>query len=131
MEMSKEGMEEYFTCRCNPPFETEREDGSFYAHRIPIDCMTAEDWKQVAQARQERAKTVYVVSVEGDVDCNYDNDGATSVHVNKPDAWAEAHKLAQAFISGREWDTDPSYKVDDEGIHLERGDYLVKEMTVQ
>lgn len=126
-----EGSEEYFTCKCNPKPDHPIVEGELLMHRIPIDCMTAEDWQRVARAKQERAKTVYVVSVEGDVDCNYDNDGAISVHVNKPDAWAEAHKLAFLFLNGRGWDTDPSYRVDGEGIHLERGDYLVKEMTVQ
>ncbi len=99
-------------------------------HRIPIDCMTAEDWKRVAEARQERATQVWVVSVEGDTDCGYDNQGAIGVYQFKNDAWAEALKQAQAFIDGRDWDTDPYYQVDEGGVHLERGDYYVKELNV-
>ena len=121
---------EYFTCKCNPPFEKEREPGSLYAHRIPIDCMTAEDWQRVARVKQERASQVWVVSVEGDMDCGYANDGAIGVFADAPAAWAKAHTAAQAFLAERDWDTDPSYRVNAEGIYLENGSYLVKEFNV-
>ena len=124
--------EEYFTCQCNPPFEAERGDGKGpWAHRIPIDCMTAEDWQRVARSKQERSATVYVVSVVGDQDCGYENDGAVGVFTNKPDAWKLATDLSEAFLGGRDWDSDPYYDVDGEGIHLERGSYLVKEFSVE
>ena len=124
--------EQYFTCQCSPPFETVREPGSLYAHRIPIDCMTAEDWQRVARAKQWRAATVYVVSVEGDQDCGYENEGAIAVYANAPGAWKAANLAAEAFLEERaDWDKDPTYDVDDEGIHLEKGSYYVKKMTVE
>ncbi len=121
---------EYFTCQCNPPFEAVREEGSFYAHRIPIDCMTAEDWQRVAEARQERAVQVWVVESNGDSDCGGANDGVFGVYANKSDAWEKAFMEAQRFISEREWDKDPEYNVTEEGIELYRSSINVKEMNV-
>ncbi len=126
-----EKADKYFTCQCNPPFIADRGEAGLFAHRIPIDCMTAEDWQRVARAKQERATQVWVVSVEGDQDCGYANDGAIGVFANISDAWGLASSAADAFIENRrDWDPDPYYKVDDEGIHLERGSYLVKEFNV-
>ena len=69
--------ESYFTCQCNPPVETGE---NWPIHRIPIDCMTAEDWQRTARAKQERAVTVWVVNVIGDEDCGAPNEGAIGVH---------------------------------------------------
>jgi hypothetical protein len=81
--------DDYFTCQCNPPDNREG-----YAHRIPIDCMTAEDWQRVARERQTRAKTVWVVSVIGDEDCGAPNEGAVGVFEFKAQAWADAMNRA-------------------------------------
>ncbi len=125
----------YFTCQCNPAFESQRPDengvlGGLWAHRIPIDCMTAEDWKRVAQAKQERAKTVWVVTVVGDEDCGAANDGLIDVYANKNDAWSRAFQKAQEHVRERSWDSDPEYDVSEEGISLYRSDVLVTKTEV-
>ncbi len=119
--------DEYFTCQCNPPFESQREDG-FYAHRIPIDCMTAEDWQRVARAKPERAKTVYVVTSLGDQDCGFPNEGVLGVFVEEKDAWTLAFATGSKYAgSGRlDWGG-----VSGEGIELGRGDILVQKMEVK
>ncbi len=78
--------EPYFTCKCNPSVANMTDD-TWPLHRIPIDCMTAEDWQRVAREKQERAATVWVVSVIGDEDCGAPNEGAIGVFENKPAAW--------------------------------------------
>ena len=120
----------YFTCQCNPPFESVREEGSFWAHRVPIDCMTAEDWKRVAEARQERAVQVWVVESNGDSDCGGTNDGVLGVYEHKSDAWTRAFSEAQQYINNRDWDKDPEYNVTEEGIELYASSINVKEMNV-
>ncbi len=118
---------EYFTCQCNPPV-VQGHDGLY--HRVPIDCMTAEDWQRVARAKQERAVTVWVVEVNGDSDCGGPNDGAIAVYAHKSDAWEKAFMEAQRFINDREWDTNPEYNVTEDGINVYRGSFNVKEMHV-
>ena len=85
--------DDYFTCQCNPPVAPMGDD-AWPLHRIPVDCMTAEDWQRVARAKQERAKTVWVVSVIGDEDCGAPNEGAIGVFEHKPAAWALAMERA-------------------------------------
>ncbi len=117
--------EPYFTCQCNPPFEKEREEGSFYAHRIPIDCMTAEDWQRSARRKQKRAETVWVVNVIGDEDCGAPNDGAIGVFEHKAQAWALA--MDQAVLISDEFDVkEDSIQLDYQRVVIE-----VKEMVVQ
>ena len=125
----EESSAKYFTCQCNPPVAPMGDD-AWPLHRIPIDCMTAEDWQRVARARQERAVTVYVVESNGDSDCGGTNDGVLGVYEHKSDAWEKAFMEAQRYISEREWDKDPDYNVTEEGIELYRGSINVKEMNV-
>ncbi len=120
--------DEYFTCQCNPPRDVVRI--GWLMHRIPIDCMTAEDWKRVAEARQERATTVYVVEANGDSDCGGPNDGVLGVYANKSDAWEKAFMEAQRYNNNRDWDKDPEYNVTEDGIDVYRGSFNVKEMSV-
>ena len=117
---------DYFTCQCNPPPEGSDEEGYLMMHRIPIDCMTAEDWQRVARAKQERAVTVWVVSVIGDEDCGAPNDGAIGVFENKAAAWKVAMDRANEI-------TDDDLDVKENSIQM---DYVrvvieINEMTVQ
>ena len=120
---------EYFTCQCNPPPEGSDQDGYLLMHRIPIDCMTALDWQTLARAKQERSAQVWVVSVEGDTDCGYSNDGAIGVFANISDAWKLAMTASEEFL-GEDAERSRYYKIDEEGVHLERGSYLVKKFNV-
>ena len=123
--------EPYFTCKCNPPFEKWRDDENggephLWAHRVPIDCMTAEDWQRVARQKQERAVTVWVVSVIGDEDCGAPNDGAIGVFENKMAAWKVAMDRASEI-------TDDDVDVREDSIHMGyvRTVIEINEMTVQ
>ncbi len=123
---TSQATKDYFTCQCNPPFETEREEGSLYAHRIPIDCMTAEDWQRVARTKQERAATVWVVTVLGDVDCGAPNEGVIGVYESKTWAWKVAMLRASEI-------TDDDIEVSEDRIELGeiRGDIFVTAWEVQ
>ena len=123
--------DEYFTCQCNPPVPETNDPDRLIMHRIPIDCMTAEDWKRVAQARQERAVTVWVVTSVGDSDCGGINEGLHGVYSGPNKAWAAAMAVAQGYVDDRDWDDDPEWEVTDEGIELYRSSVLVTETTVQ
>ena len=125
--LSTKSSDEYFTCQCNPPFETERKPGSFYAHRIPIDCMTAEDWQRLAREKQTRAKTVYVVSVVGDEDCGWPNDGAIGVFENRTPAWRLAMDRAEEINEKHSAD---DLNMEENRVRLERADIYVTEMEV-
>ena len=94
MQPTSAALDDYFTCQCNPPPESSDQDGYLLMHRIPVDCMTAEDWQRVAREKQERAVTVWVVNVIGDEDCGAPNDGAIGVFEHKPAAWALAMEKA-------------------------------------
>lgn len=127
----EEAAEAYFTCQCNPPFEKWRdgEDGGephLYAHRVPIDCMTAEDWQRIARAKQDHAATVWVVEVNGDIDCGYPNDGVIGIFENAEKAWAVAMLTAQANNGGSD-----EWEVSEEGINIGRADVFVKKLEVQ
>ena len=96
-------------------------------HRVPIDCMTAEDWQRAAKAKQERAATVYVVNHIGDQDCGWDNPGVIGVFGNPQDAWEAATAAAKAEALNM---NDDYWRVDEKGIHLGRGEVEVKKMHV-
>ena len=115
--------ESYFTCQCNPPVETGE---NWPIHRIPIDCMTAEDWQRTARAKQERAVTVWVVNVIGDEDCGAPNEGAIGVFEHKPAAWKLAMERA-VEISPDEIDVGES-KIE---MGYARTIIEINEMTVQ
>ena len=124
--------DEFFTCQCNPPFVADRGEAGLFAHRIPIDCMTAEDWQRVARAKQERAKTVYVVTSIGDQDCGFPNEGVLGVFAHEKEAWVMAFDTATRYTTP----DSTGYSVDwggvsDEGIEIGRGDILVQEMMVK
>jgi len=121
--------DEFFTCKCNPPFVADRGEAGLFAHRIPIDCMTAEDWQRVAQAKQERAATVYVVTSLGDQDCGFPNEGLLGVFVEMQAAWLTAFETAEAYRSS---DYSPTFTgVTAEGISFERGMIYVEKKEVQ
>ncbi len=119
--------EPYFTCQCNPPVAALGSD-EWPLHRIPIDCMTAEDWQRVARKKQERAVTVWVVSVIGDEDCGAPNEGAIGVFQHKPAAWGLAMERANEIVSDVDvFDVkESSIQMDYERVVIE-----INEMTVQ
>ena len=122
--------DDYFTCQCNPPVAPMTDD-AWPLHRIPIDCMTAEDWQRVAREKQERAVTVWVVTSVGDSDCGGINEGLHGVYSGSVEAWSSAMAVAHQYVDNRDWDDDPEWDVTNEGIDLYRGSVLVTETTVQ
>ncbi len=97
-------------------------------HRIPIDCMTAEDWKRVAQERQIIAKTVYAVVSLGDSDCGFPNEGVLGVFSEESAARALALAVATRY---NEPDWIAWGGVSEGGISVGRGDVLVQKIEVK
>ncbi len=118
--------DDYFTCQCNPPV-AQMGDEAWPLHRIPIDCMTAEDWQRVAREKQVRAKTVYVVSVIGDEDCGWPNDGVIGVFENRTPAWRLAMDRAEEINEEHSAD---HLSMEEDRVRLERADIYVTEMKV-
>ncbi len=117
MQPTSAALDDYFTCQCNPPPESSDQDGYLLMHRIPVDCMTAEDWQRVAREKQKRAATVWVVTSVGDSDCGGINKGLHGVYSGSVEAWTAAMAVAHEYVEDRDWDKDPEFDVTDEGTY--------------
>lgn len=81
----------------------------------------------MAQAKQERAATVYTVSWIGDEDCGFPNDGVIGVYDNYPQAWEKAIAGAISYHS----ELGRAFAVTEKGIELDRGTVRVEEWLVK